>query len=220
MQACNFDLGDCTTDLCSPGCTRTMVNDNQCDEACLTRECQWDGADCDCAAGCLVTWLGDGECDAQCNIAQCDFDAGDCSGSSSPTAPCSSGCLSSQQGDGICQPACNVPKCQWDFGDCHFSRRVWPALAEVGGGQAQQPAQQAAGSASGNSSRARETVSGPRDTICIRAPGVCVVVHSTVTAAHPPVPPDLPNMAHCNRPALSYQERSHTYSYLALSCSQ
>jgi len=148
MQRVAHGLGN-GDDLCSPECTRAMINDGRCDMACVTRACMWDGKDCECAPGCLATWLGDGECDAQCNNAVCDFDAGDCSEATVlPTAECSLGCLPSQLGDGTCHAPCNVARCQWDLGDCPLTRPAWPSSA-VGGLTAGQQA---------GASRARDTV--------------------------------------------------------------
>ena len=76
--------------LCAPGCKNSMLGDNECNQACLNHECNFDRdevkgrADCEeygfvlsdeeCVPGCPTAWLGDGICDAPCNVPQCNFD--------------------------------------------------------------------------------------------------------------------------------------------------
>jgi hypothetical protein len=71
-----------STEYCAPGCHNSWIGDGECDDACRTAECNWDGGDCAwvdaCAVGCPDEWIGDGVCDDACYNAVCGWDGGDC----------------------------------------------------------------------------------------------------------------------------------------------
>eukprot|EP01047_Picozoa_sp_COSAG01_P010808 COSAG01_NODE_465_length_16611_cov_51.622335_3_plen_246_part_01 len=103
-----------SSSYCASGCPPSYITDGECDSACNTSACGYDGGDCStsssssrrrsssssyCASGCPPSWITDGACDSACNNAACGYDGGDCSTSSSSSrrrssssSYCASGC--------------------------------------------------------------------------------------------------------------------------------
>lgn len=74
-----LEADDCAAS-CAEHCAPTLLNNQQCDEACRTWDCGWDQGECSaCQVGCDLVQLGDGTCDIACFNAACDWDLGDCS---------------------------------------------------------------------------------------------------------------------------------------------
>ena len=79
---CGGGSGSTGLTYCSSGCQTSWIGDGECDEACRTAACNWDGGDCAwvdaCAVGCPDEWIGDGVCDDSCYNSACRWDGGDC----------------------------------------------------------------------------------------------------------------------------------------------
>ena len=66
---------------CAAGCFDSMIGDGQCDPACNTADCAYDGNDCSCNAGCLSyydggtgVWTWDTDpCNLKCLVQDCLF---------------------------------------------------------------------------------------------------------------------------------------------------
>eukprot|EP00915_Cephaloidophora_sp_WS-2016_P008381 GHVH01011552.1.p1 GENE.GHVH01011552.1~~GHVH01011552.1.p1 ORF type:complete len:340 (-),score=47.98 GHVH01011552.1:646-1665(-) len=103
----DFDFSKCPKEC------EAKRGDETCDIECDSKECNWDGLDCDhmCDIDCPSAFLGDGVCDTECNTERCAFDKGDCE-------ECNEGCRSDMIGNGLCDGACMGKECQYDAGDC------------------------------------------------------------------------------------------------------
>lgn len=126
---------------CSRACKKEWISDGWCDTACNTKDCEFDGGDCEgwCSGDCKPTWEGDGFCDAACYVEACKWDGGDCEDWRSkgiqavdrralqkqqkqlnqhrlqlPDCKCERRLLV----NGSCTPECNVPECLFDGGEC------------------------------------------------------------------------------------------------------
>ena len=98
--------------LCSPGCSSSMINDLVCDQSCLVLECRYDGNDCNsCNEGCTLNLLLNYACDAACNASRCFYDNYSCL--------CAPGCYDFYLGNGVCNPECDFAVCNYDSEDCN-----------------------------------------------------------------------------------------------------
>jgi hypothetical protein len=67
----------------SLGCDFSLKGNGVCDRACRSKDCGYDGGDCDpntvCyEAGCPPELLGNGVCDEKCDHVECRWDEYDC----------------------------------------------------------------------------------------------------------------------------------------------
>uniref|UniRef100_A0A7S3TMJ6 Kringle domain-containing protein n=2 Tax=Emiliania huxleyi TaxID=2903 RepID=A0A7S3TMJ6_EMIHU len=119
-----MDYDDFVATSCSPGCDDLRLGNAECDIACNTTECVWDGGDCgydggygfedNCATACPVAWIGDGYCDEACYNSACQWDGTDCTADSG----CADGCMPNWIDDDECDEQCNNEACGWDGHDC------------------------------------------------------------------------------------------------------
>ena len=155
------ELNTCLTPswtLCS------TIGDGQCDLSLNTKECYFDGGDCqpmicieaglECTVASSVLCqygLGDNYCDEELNREECNFDHGDCIENFTNECPanCQYGQLESYScaliANGYCDTDLNVASCNYDGGDCdhcpkdcHYPEN-WLGCWEIGNGFCSSP---------------------------------------------------------------------------------
>uniref|UniRef100_A0AAR2IKU9 Neurogenic locus notch homolog protein 1 n=1 Tax=Pygocentrus nattereri TaxID=42514 RepID=A0AAR2IKU9_PYGNA len=100
----------------------------ECDTACNSHACDWDGGDCslnfrdpwkNCSAA-LQCWryFNNGKCDEQCHSAGCLYDGFDCQRSGGECNPLYDQYCKDHYADGHCDQGCNNAECEWDGLDC------------------------------------------------------------------------------------------------------
>ena len=126
------ELDTCFT---PPWTSCSTIGDGQCDLSLNTKECYFDGGDCqpmvciEAGMNCIVEsimsceyGLGDGFCDDELNTEECNFDHGDCIEDGCPET-CDFGLLDFSLGctligNGFCDERLNIASCNYDGGDC------------------------------------------------------------------------------------------------------
>ncbi len=114
--------------IIQPPITVDNYNDGTCDQLLNTKECKYDGHDCDdfnnAYPNCKVDnpkFVGDKYCDgAMYNTTECGYDGGDCVDNSGTTFGCS-GAM-----NGYCENEYNIPECGYDGGDCDKFNSLYP----------------------------------------------------------------------------------------------
>eukprot|EP00727_Mastigamoeba_balamuthi_P003644 m51a1_g13277 putative serine protease 56 (603) ;mRNA; r:67-4095 len=99
----------------------SVDNGTGCNILCYSRECRWDGGDCDaanCSGTCTPAMLANTVCEPQCATQGCFDDNSACNW----WDECTDRCLTSMVGNGVCDRACVTPACNYDGKDCvdHF----------------------------------------------------------------------------------------------------
>ena len=99
---------------CSPGCSREMLLNGYCDEACSTADCWYDEGACLCDEGCTPDIISEESCRGDsdpCATTNCYYKNGAC-------GTCALLCYDSMLGNGVCDPECNHYQCNYDYSDC------------------------------------------------------------------------------------------------------
>ena len=119
-----------------PWTSCSRIGDGSCDQSLNTKECYFDGGDCqpkiciEAGIKCIVEsglsceyGPGDGLCDDELNTEECNFDHGDCFEYTGCPENCDYGLLDDNVGcsfigNGLCDERFNVESCNYDGGDC------------------------------------------------------------------------------------------------------